>query len=226
MKKLFLISMFLLSNYGLFAQFSVNSSGDANIPNSKDLYIGNFGDANYRMRFTNNSSYSIIDYNPDIYFRSANVSGSFPTRVIFKTNGYVGINTTTPSELLHVNGEMRATAYLTSSDSRLKKNVASLSNSLTKISDLKGIKFNYNSDIKKSVKTAEGETTEESIVSTKDNRTKIGFSAQDVQKVFPELVYEDENGYLSVDYMALIPVLVEAIKEQQVLIEKLSQKVK
>jgi len=39
--------------------------------------------------------------------------------------------------------------------------------------------------------------------------------AQDVQKVFPELVNADEDGYLSVNYVGLIPVLVEALKEQK-----------
>lgn len=41
-----------------------------------------------------------------------------------------------------------------------------------------------------------------------------GFLAQDVQKAFPELVYEDSSGILSVDYLGLIPVLVEAMKTQ------------
>ena len=42
---------------------------------------------------------------------------------------------------------------------------------------------------------------------------QIGLLAQDVQKVFPELVMEDSNGILSVNYQALIPVLVNALKE-------------
>jgi DNA-binding MltR family transcriptional regulator len=57
-----------------------------------------------------------------------------------------------------------------------------------------------------------------------DKRTRLGFIAQDVQAIFPELVEEDAEGYLSVDYLGLIPVLVEAIKEQQVQIEELQKK--
>jgi len=41
---------------------------------------------------------------------------------------------------------------------------------------------------------------------------EYGLIAQEVQKEFPEMVYE-EDGYLSVDYIQMIPVLVEAIKE-------------
>ena len=46
---------------------------------------------------------------------------------------------------------------------------------------------------------------------------KIGLLAQEVQKVFPELVKQsaDEEGTLSVNYQGLIPVLINAIKEQQ-----------
>jgi len=43
---------------------------------------------------------------------------------------------------------------------------------------------------------------------------KIGLSAQDVQKVYPELVTVDNEGYLSLNYIGLIPVLIEALKEQ------------
>ena len=45
--------------------------------------------------------------------------------------------------------------------------------------------------------------------------------AQEVQKVYPELVYADKNGILSVDYISMIPVLVESIKEQQIVIIEL-----
>jgi len=46
----------------------------------------------------------------------------------------------------------------------------------------------------------------------------VGFIAQDVQKIFPDLVYTDKNGMLSVDYIAIIPMLVEAMKQQQQII--------
>lgn len=58
------------------------------------------------------------------------------------------------------------------------------------------------------------------------NRNRIGFIAQDLQQVFPELVYEDRDGYLSIDYISLIPVLVAALKEQQEEIDALNEKLK
>lgn len=47
------------------------------------------------------------------------------------------------------------------------------------------------------------------------NRKRVGFLAQDIQKVLPELVQTDENGVMSIDYIGFIPIIVESIKEIQ-----------
>lgn len=54
---------------------------------------------------------------------------------------------------------------------------------------------------------------------------QLGFSAQEVEKFFPEVVMTDENGYKSVDYGRLTPVLVEAMKEQQQQINALQEQI-
>ena len=46
-------------------------------------------------------------------------------------------------------------------------------------------------------------------------KSSIGVLAQDVQKVFPDLVRKGPEGYLAVNYIGLVPVLIEAVKEQQ-----------
>jgi hypothetical protein len=48
----------------------------------------------------------------------------------------------------------------------------------------------------------------------KEQKVKIGLLAQEVQKVFPELVNEDKNGMLSLNYQGLIPILIKALKDQ------------
>ena len=57
---------------------------------------------------------------------------------------------------------------------------------------------------------------------------KIGLLAQEVQKVFPELVKQsaDEEGTLSVNYQGMIAVLINAIKEQQKEIDEIKNKLK
>jgi hypothetical protein len=57
------------------------------------------------------------------------------------------------------------------------------------------------------------------------DRTEIGFIAQELEKVFPELVSTNAEGFKSVQYSHMVPVLLEAIKEQQTMIEALQRNV-
>jgi hypothetical protein len=82
-----------------------------------------------------------------------------------------------------------------SSDIRLKEDIAPLTDSLSKIRQLNGVTYRWKSN------------------SNKKKPLQIGFIAQDVQKVFPELVEDDENGYLGILKEALIAPLIEAVKE-------------
>ncbi len=92
------------------------------------------------------------------------------------------------------------------SDQRLKRNLLNLPQSLEKITKLNGYSFNYKSE--------------------KDNESKhYGFIAQEVKMLFPDLVSEGKDGMLSVKTTELIPVLVEAIKEQNIEINKLKSEV-
>ena len=87
------------------------------------------------------------------------------------------------------------------SDIRYKKDISSIDNPLSSVLSLHGIYYNW-----KQNEFPEMQFT--------DNR-QLGFSAQELEKYFPELVMTDARGYKSVDYGRLTPVLVEAIKEQQ-----------
>ncbi len=212
------------------AQFKVRSDGDSNVPNDRDLYIGQFGDSNYRMRLYNSSSYSIFDYQPDLYFRAAPTSGSsYPTFLRLKTTGLVGVFTD-PSYRLDVNGDVRAVSYITVSDERLKKNIAPLSGaeSLEKITSLKAMRYTYDTDQSVRVEPLlEGETAyDQKIVDTDPDRLRIGFLAQQVKEILPEAVQTDKDGYLGIDYTLLVPLLVEALKEQQAQIQQLSEKLR
>ncbi len=119
---------------------------------------------------------------------------------IYDNGTNVGIGTTAASQKLHVNGSVYATSFLYSSDASLKKNIVSLSGSLEKIKALQGVSFDWKSD----------------------GKHEIGFIAQDVEKVIPELVVTDTyTGLKSIKYGNIVPVLVEAIKEQQQQIDEL-----
>lgn len=82
------------------------------------------------------------------------------------------------------------------SDKRLKEDITPLDNVLDKLEQLNGVSFRWNG------KDGHGDTTSR----------QIGVLAQDVQKVFPELVEEGDSGYLAVEKAGLIAPLIEAVK--------------
>lgn len=75
------------------------------------------------------------------------------------------------------------------SDMRLKSNVKPVSNALSTICQLQGVHY------------------------TIDGKPSIGFVAQEVASILPEVVGKSDEGYLTIDYSKIIPILVEAIKE-------------
>jgi hypothetical protein len=229
MKPFLLLITLVFTFTSLQAQFRVRADGDSNVEPMKDLYIGNFGDTGNRMRFYSSNLYTILDYQPDFYFRVAPVAGnSYPVTMRIKTNGNVGLGVADPSFRLDINGSVRAVSYITISDIRLKKDVSAITNSLDKISLLNRITYTYNTSIYKSIPALlEGEKAQSvKFIDTDEAKEHIGFSAQNVKSIFPQVVHEDKDGYLGVDYVSLIPVLVEAIKEQQVMINSLKEELK
>ena len=111
-----------------------------------------------------------------------------------------------------VSGEIRAWGDITafySSDIRLKENVTPIENALSKVESITGNTYNWKEGF-------------EEIHSHKGN--DLGVIAQEVQSVLPDVVKERDNGYLAVDYIKLVPVLIEAIKELSAKIKELENK--
>jgi len=107
-----------------------------------------------------------------------------------------------PSYKLDVRGSFRAYYVYNTSDERYKKNIANLSGALNTINQLQGVEYEFNPLKYKDEKDIpKGKT--------------IGFLAQDVKEILPQLVSQDNEGIYSVNYIGVIPVLVEGIKEQQ-----------
>ena len=98
-------------------------------------------------------------------------------------------------------------AYGSPSDISLKENIQPINNALDKVSKLKGITFDWKES--------------DSLLKIKED---IGFIAQDVQKVLPDLVRENDDGKLSLRDKGIIPVLVEAIKELEARVKELENK--
>ncbi|MEX0813583.1 MAG: tail fiber domain-containing protein [Chitinophagales bacterium] len=106
-------------------------------------------------------------------------------------------------------GRFKSNGINETSDIRFKQNINALENSLDKVKQLRGVNYYWKVD----------EFPDKGFSKGKE----IGVIAQEVEEIFPELVSIDDHGYKSVQYSHLVPVLIEAIKEQQALIENQKQ---
>ena len=122
-----------------------------------------------------------------------------------------GTNSSNKSDAFKVlfNGDATVSNDLTvigdvvvSSDARLKSNIVSLGSTLSRLLLIDGKSYEMK------------------------GKQKIGVLAQEIKEVFPELVSEDDNEMLAVNYQGLVPVLINALKEQQSEIEILKQQEK
>jgi Chaperone of endosialidase len=151
-------------------------------------------DINKRVRIRHTVDLSPDDNTAGIWYNnSANVEGAFSG---MKTDTEVGLFLggnwrfwVNSGGQGYLNG-----ALIQTSDKRLKKDFSLLNNSLSNIYKINGYHYFWkNKDRSQDLQT--------------------GLIAQEVQKIFPELVQTDEKGFLSVNYIGLIPHLLEAVKE-------------
>ena len=163
---------------------------------------------------------STLDWTIDQYgttssnarFRIFN-GGSENNGIAILENGYVGMGIANPTVKLQVNGDIIANSIGGSSDFRFKTNIRPVTNALDKIIALRGVYINWN----------QNEFPDRQFGSN----VEVGFIAQEVEKIIPEIVTKDKTKeeYRSVKYDKLVALLVEAIKEQQKQIDSLTIKV-
>ena len=141
-----------------------------------------------------------------------------------------------PSGELRVYGPVTANDISVNSDIRLKKNIKYMTSSdcLSKVRRLNAITYDYKTEKEDSIllvmnnqtsndsKYSDGIKNFKKDIEKKKSRmaNQIGFSAQEVQTIFPQLVRADNEDMLAVNYSALTPILVESIKEQQKIIDQ------
>jgi len=141
---------------------------------------------------------------------ASNDYGNLPniTVMTLNANGNVGIGTTAPSYNLHVNGSVAGTSgYNNLSDARYKKNISSIENASELVSKMRGVSFDWKKEDYKNLNF--------------EDKRQLGLIAQELEEILPEAVSTDNEGYKSIAYSKIIPVLIEAIKEQQKTIDLL-----
>ena len=184
---------------GTVVDAGANSPGDA-----ASLVIGDYG--TYHLELDDNEIHAMSNTGVSTLYLN-NDGGN--VILIGSGSGNVGIGTTNPGGYkLYVNGSLYASSYYCASDIRLKKDIQELNGTLEKIMNLHPISFVWDEK------------------SEKAGKKDIGISGQEIEKYFPELVFKNDDGYISVDYSKLSVVAISAIKEQQKIIEEQAQKIK
>lgn len=155
-----------------------------------------------------------------------NTNGNMTCSQIFDNGTSVGINQTSgfgytslagfqlgtsipPSSgnyRLAVNGVLAAQAFFATSDSRFKEAVEPVKNAMSLIRELRPVSYNWR--------------TKEFAERNFSQQRQIGFLAQEVAKVIPMAVVKNDDGYYSMNYTTIIPILTEGIKEQQAIIDE------
>ena len=181
----------------------IDSSGNVGIGYTSPGYsleIASSGSAG-RARVYADGNGAIYSANGDVQLWTNNTAYAIN---FYSANKAAKILACTNAGSVTVTGDL--VAYGSPSDKRLKENIKPIENALDKVSKLQGVTFEW----KKS----------DSILDIKED---IGFIAQDVQKVIPELVRENEDGMLSMRHQGIAPILLEAIKELKAEIEELKK---
>ena len=112
-------------------------------------------------------------------------------------------------------GEIRATNAITSyysSDARLKENVSNISDAVLKVSQINGVEYDWTDAYIDSRGGEDGYFV---------RKHDVGLIAQEVEKVLPEIVAENNEGYKAIKYERVVALLVEAVKELKSEIDQL-----
>jgi hypothetical protein len=188
--------------------------GEITLNPTTNAYEG--GQINFKKSLTGSTAdWSIDQYGTtaaDARLRIFNTSEA--NGMIIKENGFIGMGNSAPTVRLQVTGDIIANSIAGSSDARFKTNITPIANPLQKVLALRGVHFNWNTS-----------AFPQRMFS--DKRT-LGFIAQEVEKVLPEIVQTENTteGYKSVQYDKVVALLVEAMKEQQKQINQLKRELK
>jgi hypothetical protein len=117
-----------------------------------------------------------------------------------------GVNNPSPAYTLDVGGDIYASGNVIAySDQSVKDNVTTVIDALDKVKQMRGVTYTRNDQEDK-------------------KRVYAGVIAQEMEQIFPEVVFENPDGTKAVSYGSIVSVLIEAIKEQQNQIDELKAK--
>ena len=143
----------------------------------------------------------------------ANSTDQGYSNIVTNSNVHIG-GAGNPAQELQVTGDVVVTGNITafySSDISLKDNIRPIESAIFKVQQIRGVTFDWN---------------EKSNELQQEKGHDVGLIAQEVEMVLPEVIQIRKDGIKAISYEKVVPLLVEAIKEQQTLIEDLSNRIK
>jgi hypothetical protein len=212
MKKsiVFVAMCFFVCSFGAFAQLKVNSLGKVG--------IGTEADNGYNLCLYK-AIIKVPGYSNTIVLGSEINNPRSAIYPIPNNSGTLGI---IDRQFLNVYANYHyANTVLLTSDKRLKENFRTIENPLSKLLQISGKKYDF---ISQGSDTIKNEVEKQKIIKLEKNR--LGFIAQDLEKILPEAVFyfKEEDRYY-IDYNAIIPVIIEGMKEQQNVILDLKNRI-
>ena len=130
--------------------------------------------------------------------------------------------------------DVHTSGVFVQSDERFKENVEPITDVLSSLDNLEAVSYTLKNDLSKSRDAVasidaitekaqrDKEAYDKFCAENENGSERFGFLAQNVKEVFPELVHTDNTGYMYVDYIGLIPILVQSINELKAKVEELS----
>ena len=130
--------------------------------------------------------------------------------------------------------DVHTSGVFVQSDERFKENVEPITDVLSSLDNLEAVSYTLKNDLAKSREAVacidaitekaqrDKEAYDKFCAENENGSERFGFLAQNVKEVFPELVHTDNTGYMYVDYIGLIPILVQSINELKAKVEELT----
>ena len=205
--RLFVTIAFIFICFSSYSQLKVNSSGKIGIG-------GLDPDATYNLRL--NTAIFVTGYTyPDLIVATDPVNYG---RAIYPSQNNMCRVGTPNNQFAAVYAQYHyAGSTYHFSDTRLKENLRNIESPLEKLLQINGVKYDF---IKQNNDTTSNEAERQKLEEMRKN--KLGFLAQDLEKILPEAVlYDKDQDRYYIEYNAIIPVIIEAMKEQQAQIENL-----
>ncbi len=231
-----LVSLLLFATSAI-AQIKVTSSGNVGIGTTvplKKFHVSG-GDAifqcgpnkNLEIENWNLTGDGCITINAHNDPNTLHIPLTFAASKFYFHTGIVGIGRN-PFFKLDVDGDLRVNSIIFPTNEKFMKIINPITYEFEKLRFLKGVAYNFVNE-EKSADTSlikDGTKNQAGVFEKSKDRSinfHYGFIAEEFKELYPELVYEDKDGVLGIDYVSLIALINEELKYNKEKIEKLSQ---